>query len=116
MRNKKFRQAIIIAGEFRYWHYWGLIDGAFIGPSIGLCSPTEAIKNSQQYIGLQDKNSIEIYEGDIVTILSNASPKTVKWEQSYCGFNIRPNRRNAKGYEIIGNVCELPNISYHRSS
>jgi len=63
-----------------------------------------------QFTGLLDKNGKEVYEGDIVTILSNGYPKEVKWEPRYCGFNIRPNRRNAKGYEVIGNIYENPEL------
>jgi len=63
MREIKFRQAIFSDGKFLKWHYWGFIDNSFVG----VVSPLEeAIKHSQQFTGLHDKNGEEIWEGDII--------------------------------------------------
>ena len=66
MNELLFRQALFLNGKFHQWHYWGLIDGAFVGIATGDWSPIEAIKNSQMSTGLLDKNKVKIYEGDIV--------------------------------------------------
>ena len=64
MSDIKFRQ--LVGGN---WHYWGYIDGCFVGP----------ITNQQrnpvncQLTGLRDVNGVEIYEGDLVNIYFTSS-------------------------------------------
>lgn len=70
-----------------------------------------------QYTGLKDKNSKEIYEGDIIT--DKGIRGVIKWIPEHCGFLIHEemgytfiNAGNAPetNYEIIGNIYENPEL------
>jgi len=79
-----------------------------------------------QYTGLHDKNSKEIYEGDIVTGYtsfeqpndeiewSKETPAIVEWHKKMCGFypfylNARW-RCDVEEIEVIGNIYENPEL------
>lgn len=74
---------------------------------------------SEQYIGITDINNKEIYRGDKVRLLSQNVHETklpqlynkiVEWNGKTAGWNVRPSRKNHKGYLIIGNIHETKEV------
>lgn len=69
MRDIKFRQPILdLEGDLIYFHYWGFIDGAFIGPETSAATIKEASQLSQRFTMMSDREETEIYEGDILLV------------------------------------------------
>lgn len=66
MRHIKFRQAKFKDGAFIGFHYWGFINGAFIGADTGRYNPNSAVNNSKQYTGRNIATGAELYDGDII--------------------------------------------------
>lgn len=122
MREIKFRQAIFKNGEFHHWNYWGFVGyrNEFVGPIaiLGIHNEYE-VKESQQYIGLPDKNGGEIYEGDIVSVWDEAY--SIRWgnggffAEGYCmGSQDNPedffSEDAVDNCEVIGNIYENPEL------
>ena len=122
MRQIKFRGKSIETGE---WIYGGLSifngEATIFDENCVANSAYEVEINSIcQFIGLNDKNGLEIYEGDILRI------KCLGWEYAVVkfhfgvfGFFVTENERlqaNVPQYwensEIIGNIHDNPELAY----
>lgn len=88
----------------------------------GRCILIGGAKYLMQYIGVKDKNGVEIYEGDIIRGHTGRYQVdcVVRWSLGNCGFIAEPtitdrtylclNPGSTKSYEVIGNIYENPEL------
>jgi len=115
MKELKFRE--FVNGKF---HYWGFVEeGIFKGP----VTPSLTRGNHSQFSGHKDKNSKEIYEGDIIKFFDKIVAIIVfesfggwcfKWiDPTYINirqYNPEPIFRNIPLFEVVGNIYENPEL------
>jgi uncharacterized phage protein (TIGR01671 family) len=129
-KEKKFR---IWDKDSELWQY-GPYEYIHFGEVLSLNGPDKWYKNSWvflQYIGIQDKNNKEIYEGDILTGHMGYNPDTkltgvVEFSTETLGYGLRFNPNpgsnpDAKDFltedlclvhdlEVVGNIYENPDL------
>jgi hypothetical protein len=123
MREIKFRQPILVNGEFHSWHYWGFIDDSFIG-AIHDKGKTIA-GDSYQFTGLKDKNGKPIFEGDILKATcpcGHVENLPVKGKDGYNGFYLEAKYQHnwpddllrldwpERYCEVIGDIWQNPEL------
>ena len=122
MREIKFRGKGRSNNKWHYGYLWlGINKDIFYIRSRnkkGYCCDFIVVPESVgEFTGLKDKNGKEIYEGDIITILSGIIKGIVKWDEEeahfyiHCEkFHLHAQMKHYKPYEVIGNIYENPEL------
>ena len=66
--------------------------------------------NLMQYTGLKDKNGVEIYEGDIVTLGEDYINFSIGFEDGAFCSSANGYDGDYKEYEVIGNIHQNPEL------
>ena len=127
MREILFRGKPIGGGEFIYGHYTEHkgVAQIWIGSDNGQWNYLVSPETVGQFTGLTDKNGKKIFEGDIIKHYNRDDNPTsfdvgrVFWDSTKCrwlrtsqkcDYNPEMWSSSAKGYVIIGNIHDNPEL------
>lgn len=103
--------------KFRAWHKDGQMFYECAINRVGQPAQFGEDAILMQYTGFKDKNSKEIYEGDIVKPTKSSIVNKVCWEDGQFVLkwadnhtNIRLSQALADIHEVIGNIYENPEL------
>jgi len=115
MRENKFRVWDKTHKFFHYDGYYLSANGKDLFSAIKgdlLDDDWEKYFDIQWYASLKDKNSIEIYEGDIVDVCGYGIKSEISW--AYCSWQMKNGGMldSFRKYdlEVIGNIHENPKL------
>ena len=121
MRENKYRGKVVVGKSFVYGDlhkFRSDSDIAYIFTDTCVFEPVFR-DTVGQFVGIPDKNDVEIYEGDIVISCGRKDiPCVVEYNQDRCEFVMRYAedgilhlvKEFKNSYEVIGNIYDNPEL------